>query len=149
MIIPTPSYIREELKDWLTDKKFFFSKQTCRLPLYDKWQNQRQSHITAAFLLLENYKSYKTCGRVLPFLQAGLQGSRGSNARTRSISQERAPEPAWGRTLLLPQDGSQGTLENDAWSNSIQQEETHLPGYMEPVRIEVLIGIWKFMFVTM
>ena len=44
-------------------------------------------------------------GIVLPFLQAGLQGSHGSNRRAGLIPQEGATEQAGSRALLLPQDG--------------------------------------------
>ena len=82
-------------------------------------------------------------GRVLPFLQAGLQGSQGSNARTRSISQERAADLDGGRTLLLPQEGFQGTLEKDARANSLQQEETH--PLRRSTRSTRFMGIYKRM----
>ena len=63
-------------------------------------------------------------GRVLSFLQDGMQGSHGSNRRAGSTPQEGAGQ-AGSRALLLPQDGPQRTQGNAAGAISIHQEETH------------------------
>ena len=62
---------------------------------------------------------------MLVIVQAGLQGSHGSNIRAGSIPQEGATGQAGSKALLLPQDGPQRTQGNAARVTSIQEEETN------------------------